>query len=145
MSKQPKSSRPVTSSRCDLSADFGGLWGLSCQGPPRGQPSARKAMTLLNGVFKRAKREGWIAGNPVEDVDAVRVKRSGDFAVLTIEEVYAVMRAARSEQAATLYAVAAFAGLRMGELRALRWRDVDFANRTLFVRRSYTHYEKRFP
>jgi integrase len=35
--------------------------------------------------------------------------------------------------------VATFSGLRLGEIRALRWRDVDFARQTLFVRASYTH------
>jgi integrase len=33
---------------------------------------------------------------------------------------------------------AAFTELRMGELRALRWSDVDFAKRLVHVRRSYT-------
>ena len=42
-------------------------------------------------------------------------------------------------QDAALFTVAAFTGLRLGELRALRWRDVDFAKRLVHVRRSYTH------
>ncbi|WP_205696033.1 tyrosine-type recombinase/integrase [Conexibacter sp. SYSU D00693] len=33
----------------------------------------------------------------------------------------------------------------MGELRALRWRDVDFANHTLHVRENYTHNQVRRP
>ena len=45
-------------------------------------------------------------------------------------------RAADDEQDAALFIVAAFTGLRMGELRALRWSDVDFANRTVFVRQN---------
>jgi integrase len=32
---------------------------------------------------------------------------------------------------------AAFAGLRMGELRALRWREVDFPRSVIRVRASY--------
>ena len=40
-----------------------------------------------------------------------------------------------------LFTVAAFTGLRLGELRALRWGDVDFAKRLVHVRRSYTHGE----
>ena len=36
-----------------------------------------------------------------------------------------------------MFLVAAFTGLRMGELLALRWRHVDFANRILHVQRSY--------
>ena len=36
-----------------------------------------------------------------------------------------------------MFLTAAFTGLRMGELLALRWRDVDFAARTIRVRASY--------
>ncbi len=36
------------------------------------------------------------------------------------------------------YALAAFTGLRLGELRALTWADVDFGKRLVHVRRNYT-------
>ena len=35
---------------------------------------------------------------------------------------------AADEQDGALFVVAAFTGLRLGELRALRWRDLDFAD-----------------
>ena len=43
---------------------------------------------------------------------------------------------AESEQDAAVFTVAAFTGLRLGELRALRWRDIDFTNRIVHVRRN---------
>jgi integrase len=73
------------------------------------------------------------------------VKRSGDFNVLSPVEVQAVARAAASEQDAAIYAVAAFTGLRLGELRALRWRDIDFAKQTILVRASFTHRREGAP
>jgi integrase len=54
------------------------------------------------------------------------------------EELQAVVRAEPEELYAAIYVAAAFTGLRMGELRALRWADVDFAKRLVHVRRSYT-------
>jgi integrase len=45
-------------------------------------------------------------------------------------------RAREDAQDAELVRVAAFGGLRRGELVALRWRDVDFAGRKLIVRRA---------
>ena len=47
-----------------------------------------------------------------------------------------VARAREDGQDAELIGVAAYAGLRRGELVALRWRDIDFLSRKLIVRRS---------
>ena len=65
-------------------------------------------MAINYGVLKRAKRKGWITANPAEDAERITLKRSGDFNVLSIEEVMAVARAAADEQDRTLILVAAF-------------------------------------
>jgi integrase len=46
-------------------------------------------------------------------------------------------------QDAAMFRVAAYTGLRLGELPALRWADVDFEKRLLHVRRSYTPGRRR--
>ena len=48
------------------------------------------------------------------------VRRTGEFNLLSPEEVDAVARAEPSELCAAIDVTAAFAGLHMGELRALR-------------------------
>ena len=98
----------------------------------------QKILVLLHGILKRAKRKGWIASNPAADAERVTVRRTGDFNVLSPEEVHAVVRADGSELFGAIYVTAAFAGLRMGELRALRWQDVDFAKRLVHIRRNFT-------
>ena len=108
--------------------------------------TVQKVLVILHGILKRAKRRKWIPANPAEDVERVQVRRSGDFNVLKPAEVSAVATEARTGLLAAIFTVAAFTGLRLGELRALRWLDIDFEARSIIVRRNLpSHGEEKTP
>jgi integrase len=113
---------------------------------------------VLANVFEYATRPDTFAlpSNPVRHVDKRREDYSKPPETFTAEQVMALARAARegkhvsggrrwasqeedfeqlrfNRQDAAIYTVAGFTGLRQGELRALRWRHVRFADRTVVV------------
>jgi integrase len=127
-----------------------------------------KYLVLLNGILKRAQRHWGLTTNPALGIERQPVRRATEFRVLSGEEVEALVRTiadgrhhavakrtltdseldarARSDaQDAALVLTAAYAGLRLGELRALRWRDVDFERRIVHVRRAFTQANEDVP
>jgi integrase len=100
--------------------------------------SIQKLLVLLNGIFRRARKVWKLPHNPVADVERLTVPKRTDLSFYSPEEVHALTRAAADEQDASLFLTAALTGLRMGELLALTWRDVDFSAQTLRVTSSYT-------
>ncbi|MCK9250676.1 MAG: site-specific integrase [Solirubrobacteraceae bacterium] len=130
-------------------------------GPTRlSRKSISNRMLVVQGVVRHALRKGWIGEDPLVQVERVGPPApSPDFNVLEPEQVEAVARAVQTvrddelprmrndeidehalaamRRARAMWAefirVAAYTGLRLGELRALRWRDVDFSNETIRV------------
>jgi integrase len=114
-------------------------------GYPGSNRTRQKYLVCLGSIFKRAMKVYGLPRNPVEPVERPRVRRAATIDVLRPEEVMALVRAAEDERDAALFHAAAFAGLRMGELLALRWRDVDFTRRTIHVRENWTQGETTTP
>jgi integrase len=86
-------------------------------------------------VFRAAKRDKLIAADPSEGVRLPRRrKREASMTIPTPEQVKRLLVAA-DECFVAFLAVAAFAGLRLGEAAALKVGDVDFLRRQLHVER----------
>lgn len=100
--------------------------------------SKNRLMTEAHGIFKRAMKVYGLPRNPAAEVERLRVRSATDLQVFSPEEVHALVRAAACEQDAAIFLVAAFTGLRMGELIALRWRDVDFTASRVRVAGSFS-------
>jgi integrase len=90
--------------------------------------------------MERARKVYGLPSNPVRDVEKLRERYDATrFDFYSPEEVWALVRAATSEQDGAIFLTAAFTGLRRGELIALRWRDVDFERSSVRVSGSFAN------
>lgn len=86
--------------------------------------SVRQLHAVLHRAFGQAARWGLVARNVADLVSPPRVERR-EMSALSPEEARAFLEAASGDRLEALYVVALTSGLRLGELLALRWRDVD--------------------
>jgi integrase len=101
--------------------------------------TANKLLIILGAIFERAVKTHGLLRNPARDVPKLRVRYDPNaYDFFSPGEIEQLADAAASDQDRAIYRTAAFTGLRMGELIALRWGDVDFDNESLHVYNSYS-------
>lgn len=88
---------------------------------------------VLNGMYKQAVRNGLVQRNPVENTVLPKNKTRKKIRVLTVEEQKLFLEYARESRYYALYVMALSTGMRNGELRALKWEDIDFDNQLVHV------------
>ena len=96
--------------------------------------TVRNAYACLRNALNTAVRYGWIRSNPCMTIDLPRQRRE-EMLFLTAEEVRAVAEKIDVHYRVLVY-VAAYTGLRAGELLALRRQDVDLLRGVIHVRRA---------
>jgi integrase len=115
-------------------------WNIECS------PATRaKIIVCVSGIYRRARRVWGITYNPVEDLTRPRLRSTFEVDVYTPAEVVALVSAVCSEQDRALFLTGAFTGLRLGELIALRWRDVDLDRCVVRVCGSWSGTELTLP
>ena len=97
--------------------------------------TVRNVLMPLRVIFRRAIEDGDLAVNPTGHLrlPAVRGRRER---IASPEEAQLLL-AALPERDRAVWATALYAGLRRGELMALRWEDVDLAKGLIHVERAY--------
>lgn len=104
-------------------------------------PVIENARTILNGACKDAMRLGVLPGNPVTGVDLPTRKRP-TYTVWDKQQVKAVLVACADDLLMhTYYAIALTTAMRPGEIRALKWSDVNFEQGRVTVMRTVTRNE----
>ncbi len=107
--------------------------GVAARSPAR----AAKAYRLLRAILNTAVTDELLARNPCQVAGAGQ-ERSPERPIATVVEVQALADA-MPERLALLIRLAAFCGLRRGELLGLRRRDIDLLHRQVRIERSLVY------
>ena len=116
----------------------------------RAPKSVLNYLGLLHSIFAFGQKRRWCEHNPCKLVDKPRPD-TGDAEIRFLDqgELEALLQGVPDGDLAstdrTLYLTAAMTGLRQAELRALRWRDIDWLAGRVRVRRTYVREEYGTP
>ena len=110
-------------------------WGLD-------PSSIRNAINALRPVFRRALSRGEILVNPTTGLE-IPASRGKRLRIADPHEAEQLLEAVAKADRAVL-ATACYAGLRLGELQALRWECVDLATGVIRVEWSWDPKERAF-
>jgi integrase len=103
----------------------------------RARGTRAKLRNIMSAVFQHAMRYQWLDANPIKLVrQSAKRERTPD--ILGLEEVQLLLTKLDVRER-TLVLLDAATGLRVSELLALRWEDVDFKALELSVTRSISH------
>jgi len=103
----------------------------------RAKGTRAKIRNIMSGIFHHAMRYEWVERNPIKLVrQSAKRERTPD--VLELAELQLLLSKLAVRER-TLALLDAATGLRVSELLALRWGDVDFENLELRVTRSIWH------
>lgn len=92
--------------------------------------------TVLGACFKSAVRKGLVAVSPVARAEAPSPGEADHGMVLDEDQLRRLLEGFRGSVLFPIVAVAAFTGARRNEILAMRWADLDAANKTLRIERA---------
>jgi integrase len=101
--------------------------------------TVQNTLDPLRVIYRRAIRRNLVSVDPTEGLELRRPR--GRRERIAAPEEAAALLAALPEEDRALWATALYAGLRRGELRALRWADVDLKAKTIRVQRAWDDEE----
>ena len=99
--------------------------------------SVKKHLALMYSVFKNAYITGLISQNPLDRLDRIKSK-SHQLEYMNTQEIARLCASVAGTQLEIPVLLAAYLGLRRGEVLGLKWEHIDFENATLSVENTRT-------
>ena len=96
-----------------------------------------KHYELLNYSMEFAVRQDYMSKNPIEKVERPK-KHQHEAKFYTTEQLAELLTLVKGDQLELTVNLAAYFGLRRGEICGLTWEDADFENEMIYVRKTRT-------
>ena len=106
-------------------------------GKPLAPKTIRHYLSLISDIFSYAVKMGVASDNPCSRVTVPKIEQK-EKKIYTVEEVTKFLTELENEplKYKVFFNIAVFSGFRRGEILGLEWKDVDFENDVISVRRT---------
>ena len=113
-------------------------------GKPLAPKTIRHHLSLISDVFSYAVKMGVVSDNPCTKVTIPKAEQK-EKKIYTVEEVTKFLNLLESEplKYRVFFNIAVYSGFRRGELLGLEWKDVDFENNIISVRRTSCYTSRK--
>lgn len=103
----------------------------------------RKIYIVVQSIYRRALQQGFAKENPCQNVIIPKKKDTGKRYSLTEEETKRFIKLVNEKSwdndVKRILMLLLFTGMRIGECLGLSWEDVDFEEKTIFIRHTLSH------
>lgn len=100
------------------------------------QKEIKDIHVILHSALNQAIKNGLIVRNVSEATTLPKNTREKEMKVLTIEEQKRFLQVLEGERLKPAFVLALSTGMRLGEILALKWQDVDLENKRITIRNS---------
>jgi len=104
----------------------------------------KKILVTVGQIMGYAVRHQYIDYNPVRDAERPKdrgyeKKGEENFCILKPEEIQIFLDSIENQKYRVLFKLAIMSGARQGELLGLKWSDVDWNNKQIYIQRTYNN------
>ena len=121
---------------------------ITARGTSRSPATVSKYLRVLSHAFNVAIKDWeWTSFNPVKNVTKPKEPR-GRVRYLDDQERHALLEACRSSSSHSLYPIVLLAittGMRLGEIRSLRWGDINFKENSILLHQTKNDERRNVP
>ncbi len=100
----------------------------------------RKILSSMRQIFQLAVKRNYCQINPVDFSDKPKSQEPDkEITILTREQTTTFLNAVKDQKYNMLFSLAIFSGARQGELLGLKWPDILWEDKQIFIQRSYNN------